>query len=265
MKFCYIDESGMGEEPVVVMVAVIVDAQRMHKTKSDWDDLLSELSERLKRKVTEFHTRDFYSGNGPWRNIPGDERSAIIDAIFDWVEERKHKVVCAAVDKNKFNAVRLSNNDVASLQVPWLAAALSLISKIQREHQRETKNKGNSVLIFDREPQWEKDLTQLLYDPPPWTDAIYERKKKAPQFDQIVDVPFFADSKPVLLIQVADLLAYVIRRKIEGERGAPQRYPGELEKLRGWCDRIDSLALCGWYPGSKKFRSRGTIFAELLP
>lgn len=91
----------MGAEPVVVMVAVIVDAQRMHKTKSDWDDVLARLSGRLERKAQEFHTRNFYSGNGPWRDIPGGERSTIIDAIFDWVEERKHKIVCAAVDKAK--------------------------------------------------------------------------------------------------------------------------------------------------------------------
>jgi|GEM_PF-2882739 hypothetical protein len=33
MKFCYFDESGMGEEPYLVIVGIIVDATRMHITK----------------------------------------------------------------------------------------------------------------------------------------------------------------------------------------------------------------------------------------
>ena len=265
MKFCYVDESGMGEEPVVVMVGVIVDAHRMHKTKEDWDELLARLSDRLGRTVTEFHTRDFYSGNGPWRGLPGAERSAIIDSVFDWVFERKHSIVCSAVDKAKFEEACKTDGDLAALKTPWLAAALSLVTKVQRMHQKLDKNKGHTLFVFDRERKWEEPLTELFYDPPAWTEALYKREKKAALFDQIVDVPYFADSKPVLLIQVADLFAYIIRRKIEGERGEKERYEGELDKLRGWCNALDNLCLCGWYPGSKGFKSLGTVFHGLLP
>lgn len=266
MKFCYVDESGMGQERVIVMVGVIVDAQRMHKTKDDWDDLLARLSERLKRKITEFHTREFYSGKGSWRTLPPDERSGMIDAIIDWVFERKHKIVCAAIDKPKFEAAKANSEQLQALDSPWLATAVSLVSKIQREHQREEKHKGHTVFVFDKEDHEEGRLTDFLYDPPAWSDSLYERNKKSAAFDQIVDVPYFADSKPVLLIQVADLFAYLIRRKVEIERGfGKERYEGEMEKLRGWCDRLDEICLCGWYPGSKGFKSRGTIFYDLLP
>ncbi len=43
VKFCYCDESGTGDEPLAMMVGVIVDAQRMHCTKHDWESLLSSL------------------------------------------------------------------------------------------------------------------------------------------------------------------------------------------------------------------------------
>lgn len=33
MKFCYVDESGTGDEPYAVMVGIVVDTQRMHVTK----------------------------------------------------------------------------------------------------------------------------------------------------------------------------------------------------------------------------------------
>jgi Protein of unknown function (DUF3800) len=266
MKFCYVDESGTGNESIIVMVGVIVDAQRMHKTKDAWDDLLRRLSGRLKRSVVEFHTREFYSGNGPWRDIPGDERSAIIDEIIDWVNERKHKIMCAAIDKAKYDEAQKTSPELANLKTPWLAAAMSLVTKVQREHQKEPKNKGHTAFIFDRRRQEEDRLSDMLYNPPEWTGTLYERKKRAVPFDQIIDVPYFADSRPVLLIQVADLFSYLIRRKIEVARGltAP-RYADEADKLRAWCDRLDALCVCGWYPGSKKFKAKGTVFLGLLP
>ena len=44
MKVCYCDESGTGDEPIAVLVGVVVDSQRMHVTKEHWGDLLENLS-----------------------------------------------------------------------------------------------------------------------------------------------------------------------------------------------------------------------------
>ena len=71
MKFCYIDESGTGNEPFAVMVGIIVDAQRMHVTKSDWADLLNILSNIVNREVNEIHTRDFTRVIHPGANFQG--------------------------------------------------------------------------------------------------------------------------------------------------------------------------------------------------
>jgi len=75
MKVCYIDENGMGEEPLLVMAAVIVDAQRMHHTKAKWADFLNYLSRALGQTVTEFHTRKFYRGKDAWNKIDGSKRA----------------------------------------------------------------------------------------------------------------------------------------------------------------------------------------------
>jgi hypothetical protein len=68
MKLCYCDESGTGDEPIAVMVGVLVDSQRMHITKQDWNGLLVHLSNVANRQITELHTRDFYAGNGVFRD-----------------------------------------------------------------------------------------------------------------------------------------------------------------------------------------------------
>lgn len=51
MKFVYIDESGLGEKPIAVMVGVIVDSQRMHITKKNWNLLLQTLSNLIVKQV----------------------------------------------------------------------------------------------------------------------------------------------------------------------------------------------------------------------
>lgn len=104
MKFCYIDESGTGDERFAVMAGVLVDAYRMRPTKAEWDGLLNHLGEIIGKEVKEFHTRDFYAGNSPWRGIKGPERVAVLTAIFEWYADRGHHIVYAAVDKDKFRA-----------------------------------------------------------------------------------------------------------------------------------------------------------------
>ena len=71
MKFCYVDESGKGNEPILVMTGIVADVHRMHVTKADWLEILQELSRMLNKPVEEFHTRHFYRGNGIWRSLNG--------------------------------------------------------------------------------------------------------------------------------------------------------------------------------------------------
>ena len=71
MKFCYVDESGSQNDRFLVMAGIIVDATRMHVTKGIWVDFLDLISEAAGRRIEEFHTRDLYSGSGPWHKVDG--------------------------------------------------------------------------------------------------------------------------------------------------------------------------------------------------
>lgn len=99
MKFCYFDESGMGSEPYLVVAGIIVDSQRMHVTKDAWVNFLSYLSKVAGRRIAEFHSREFYRGNGTWYGTDGIKRAEIIEAILGWVQKRKHKCVFSGLNK----------------------------------------------------------------------------------------------------------------------------------------------------------------------
>lgn len=250
MKFCYVDESGTGDEPYAVMVGIVVDALRMRPTKSDWDALLVNLGSIVGRQVDEFHTRDFYAGNGPWRGIDGPQRAAIITSVMEWLGARKHSLVYCMVDKDRFFTEFNQDARFSEVSTLWRFLGLHLVLAIQKEHQRHEKNKGNTVLIFDNEEREQTRFTDLILNPPTWTDTYYNRGPKQEALDQIVDAPYFADSRDVPLLQVADFVAYFLRRYAELDAGDRERYTGEGEQVRRWAvAAIDrSISKASIYP-----------------
>ncbi len=254
MKLCYLDESGTGNEPYAVMVGVIVDPYRMKITKNDWSHLLKALSIIVKREVLEIHTRDFYPGNSPWRGLTGSDRSKIISVIFGWLAERKHKIVYTAVDKQEFKENFHKETCAGDIDSLWCFMALHICLSIQKHFQKTKSNKGNSMLIFDNEEREESHLINLIRRPPNWTDTYYRRKKGQDRLDQIIDVPYFVDSRHVGLIQVADFVSYFLRRHIEICEGAiPPRYKDEQKLVQRWIKK----ALKQSIPKSAIYLSKG--------
>jgi GNAT superfamily N-acetyltransferase len=176
MKFCYVDESGKGDERVLVVAGIVADSHRMHVTKRDWLDIIAVFAERLKKPVDEFHTKHFYRGNGIWRDLDGQQRTDMMNAILEWLKARNHKMVFSAIDKGRAGKADFSGKTEFLTQAGkphyWRLAALHLLLSIQKHNQNESKNKGNTVLILDRGND-EDDLADLSLNPPEWTDSFY--------------------------------------------------------------------------------------------
>jgi hypothetical protein len=244
MKFVYIDESGTGGEPFAVMGSIIVDALRMVPTKNEWDDFLPTLSRIAGKKIDEFHTRDFYSGSGVWHGVPGDKRSEITDAIVGWIAERRHHIAITSVTKSDFEAENKAGQLKPELKSIWMTMASHLILSVQREFQSEKKNKGNSILVFDEHGMDKENIERFVYDPPEWTDSYYSKAKKQRRLDQIVDVPYFCNSKHVGLVQLADFVSFIARRYIEIVDGnQKEKYAGEKDKISGWFNKLQSRSI----------------------
>lgn len=244
MKICYVDESGTGDEPIATMVGVIVDSQRMHLTKAHWGELLDALSRIVAKKLTELHTRDFYAGGGVWYHMKGPDRARAITAIFKWLIERKHHIVYASVVKKSYYDSLKDGKIPKELSTPWRFMAFHLLLALQKRYQREEKTKGNTIVIFDNEERERTRITDLINNPPAWSDAYYDKLKKQERLDQIVDVPYFGDSAEVPLIQVADLVTFFLRRYAEiKENHVPPRYTDEPARIEEWAKMISELSI----------------------
>lgn len=268
MKFCYLDESGTGNEPYAIMTGIVVDAARMHVTKSDWAALLSSLSGICKRKIDEFHAADFYYGNSPWRDLNGAQRSGIISAIFEWLSARKHRIIFSGINKVLFLEEKKTNDKLKIFHSVWCFLGLHQILTIQKAFQMYPKNKGNTVFIFDNEVREQTHFAKLINSPPNWIHTYYSESGNPKNLlDQIIDVPYYGDSKEVHLIQIADLVSYLLRRYVEISEGASQpKYADEKQKLENWVTNIAKLSL----PRSMRYPAVGRdecseLFFRLAP
>jgi hypothetical protein len=240
MKFCYLDESGTDERPFAVLVGVLVDSKRMHCTKDDWNNLMDTLSKLTDKTIKEFHTGEFYRGNGPWRGIDGNLRADIITAIIRWFNERKHKISFCGIDKNKYKEECERNEKLKQLKTYWCTMALHQILSIQKRNKNKKKNKGNTVFIFDKKVMEKTDFLELIENPPEWIHKYYQEKKdKDSYLDQLIDVPYFGDSEYVKMIQLADFFAYFIRMYVELKEGYyEEKYEEETGNIKKWVNMI---------------------------
>jgi hypothetical protein len=245
--FCYVDESGYGSEPILTMAGVLVNATRMHRTKSEWEDFIKHLEDRIGRPVDELKTAKFYRGKEIYYTLDGNERSEYINAILEWLGNRRHKLAFSAVEKEKLNNLpwhRHKDIQQRDVETYWRACALHLILSIQKKLQGKQKKKGHTVFVFDREKKEELSISTLMSNPPIWTDTFYKKQRTQERLDMVVDVPFFADSKAVGLIQVADLYSYLLRRYAELSKGfITPEYDGELEKVTEWVRRFGAYTI----------------------
>jgi hypothetical protein len=223
----------------------------MHLTKGHWNELLEMLTRETGHPIVELHTRDFYAGNGVFRQIEGPARAHLITQIFQWLADRRHHVVYAAVLKASYYDAFARGEIPDELNTIWRFLGFHLILAMQRHCQREQGVKGHTIFVFDNEERERMRFTDLIARPPEWSDTYYDKETKQRRLDQIVDVPYFGDSREVALIQLADLAAFFLRRGAEiGEGLVGPRYDDEEENLGEWLEMLvsRSIGVANIYP-----------------
>lgn len=213
MKVCYVDESGNSHDPCIVMVGILVDASRLNRTQVEFGDIFTTIQDFFQQNLREVKGAKLVGGKGGWKKVAPSVRKEIVHLVCDWISRRKHHLVLTAVDRDLFESsesrLQRSCND------PWLACGLHVALQIQKKYIRTKRNKGKTFLIFD-DNKWKADqLSDILIEPPQWTDQYYSTKRVRERLDQIIDTSLAINSRHAGLVQVADIFAYIFRRYAE--------------------------------------------------
>ena len=257
MKICYADETGTdGKSPVLVVAGVVVDGVRLGATRDEFDKVLSQIQETLGKYPREIKGSDLYKKKNDWKKIDGSERHEIFKNLCRLVIDRKHEIALSVLDNDRVRSTRLQPD-----LTPWTSATLHIALQIQRKHQKLKSRKGDSLLFFDEHKE-SAALANLISMPPDWTDEYYNRRAGASPFNSIIDVPIFAQSHHIGLLQIADVLGFMFRRYVElHDYGHPEDFPGERDQLTGLVadvssrliershryPRVPAASIVGWY------------------
>lgn len=247
MKFAYIDESG-GEDQgdIFVMGGVLIDASRLRKRTSEFDEALDKMRKLHPSKTSEFKTKRFMRGKGGWRKIPLDTRNEFIQDVITLIKDTKVSVYAYALSLQSIRKINLQNfgSPPKDQKNYWFASAILLSSLIQKNHQQLKNNKGHTVLIFDDNQKDMPKISNALYVCNSWYDDLYAKARTnwkitpASRFNQIINTAFAINSEHSSLIQVADIICYVYRRHLE-LKSSNEAYAGEKKLYDNWASQLE--------------------------
>lgn len=237
MKICYVDESGLHEEaPVATMAGLLVDVKRLRPTLAEFENAFNDVAISAGRSLDELKASALYTGKKPFKDMDGPDRSAVFDQLIEWFTSRKHSLLLTAVDKAAFHEVEAPSGAPMEL---WPAMALHIALQVQRSQSKVQADKGQTLLVFDENLRQGATFTDLLLDPPRWTDQYYGYAGRGDRLDRIPHTPLYVDSRRFGPVQLADLFSFVYRKYVESHE-LGEAYSGEAEKLGTWKTKLDA-------------------------
>lgn len=238
MKFVYVDESGnSGSDANFFMVGILIDAYRFSKHNEVLTAELDKILTTPEQNVKELKSHKFINGIGVWNQIPADERKEWVQKFCEFAMDCS-TIYAVAINFSKFNKYKHENTGLTGGY--WHVAAMSLSAQIQKEVQKEDKNKGHSFLIFDDNKSEIPRLCDAIYEGNSFYDGIYDytEKKKSKRFDQIINTAFAIKSQHASFIQCADCIAYIYRRHFE-LIGKKEKWKGETEYFKSLFTQLE--------------------------
>jgi hypothetical protein len=230
MYFCYVDESGHcgtkhdPNQPVEVLVGVISDATKIHKTNREHANFLKTLLHHHNIEVSELKAAQIFRGRKEWNSVPADVRKQVFRDLLKWVNDRSCKLVVCPIHSEKYFELKAARDQFANrFYFPYEAGAINVLLSLQRMKYGSQKNKGKTVVIFDEEGEHDRRLIKILSEDLSYTDQFTQielprKKEKHAEIErlcQVIDIPFFSKSEHSQLIQIADLVAFVVSRYIQ--------------------------------------------------
>jgi hypothetical protein len=99
----YGDESGYSgnrfgaDQPVLVVAGVLITTYGAAKTRREFRELLTELSDIAGIDLAELKGQELFRGSGQWAGLHHAARGAARHRILEWLDERGHKVVASGL------------------------------------------------------------------------------------------------------------------------------------------------------------------------
>jgi hypothetical protein len=220
MYLIYLDEAGNTgsrlddpDQPIHVVGAIIIADKDWLAIEEVFNGLVARLiPKKLERRGFEFHAADLFFGHGFFEAWSNDDRNGLVNEVLDIVTGNKLPIIYGAVNKPEFQ--KKYRRPSAPHDVAFLFAA----ERVERWFKKEA---GDAVGMFIAdETKADKDMKASL----PQYRELISFGGRGDRLEHIIETIHFAASTETYGIQLADLVSYLIKRKLMGKANTMRFY-----------------------------------------
>ena len=202
MHLLYADESGSSKDPnqnYLVLAGVSVFERQSYWISNELDEIAARFDPANPDEV-ELHGNPMLNGKGIWRRYPKDKRFKAIEDILQVLADShiSNRIFASVIKKSS-----ISPADPVETAFEQLSNRFDLY--LMRLHRNKDTQRG--IIIFDKST-YESSLQALATN-------FRTIGHSWGVLRNLGEVPLFLDSKASRLIQLADIIAYVIFRYYE--------------------------------------------------
>jgi hypothetical protein len=232
----YLDDSGTKDKRsrYQVVAGVVVEGWEFSQLELAIGVAISQLVPQEKmEKFSEFHAWEFFNSEGPFEGVPVSERDEVISGVLGIIESLKIPIVYGAVNLPMLDETVWGSVEPVDLCFrtamyginSWATAKIRMPAETQSEENQDAQ----ALVVLVSDDYSDKGIKNRVQT----SFRKYRKKVLPPSYSpgpgwHLHDSLYFGDSKDSVGLQMADIIAYIVRRRLEGDR----YYDGLFEKIR---------------------------------
>ena len=235
MHFFYLDETGCtgadlnnGEQPIFVIGGISVTDEGWSTTNEHFRAAIDKFFGGSLPPDFELHAAELVNGEGPFVGRSRDERNALAHTFLDIIAERKHAIHFVGIDKSQLAAAKIGRHAVINCAVPYQLGFNYLITYIERYVRETLGRSARAMIILDQKELYQEQIDRLThfrrYDVP-----------SARKLKRIVEFSYPVNSTRHPMIQVSDLVIFLVRKFLECENGYRPEWTYEARNFYAAC------------------------------
>lgn len=238
MHLCYIDEAGsrgkdLGsmQQPVFVMAGLLVSDEKWKKTERESQAIVKAACGDVLPPGFELHAGDLLapSGQGPFAGWSRGVRNQLAIDLLQLLDNRSHQVLIQFVHKPRMAAAAVPSVPLAvDWKDPWEVAFASLLTMTEEFlRSGRTGRSSTGMVVIDHEPSYLQVVRSHARDRQLTTGWKETRK--------VMEIGYSAVSHANPMIQLADLIAFTMKKWAMSEAGYGSAWPSPAHTFFKQC------------------------------